>query len=51
MLQIRTGDTTPGNIKQQIVAALKQLSDELKSEALVTVDIERSRVQMLPSRR
>ena len=51
VVQIRAGDTSPERTGQQVVSALKQLSDELENGALVTVDIERLRVRMLPIRR
>jgi len=51
VVQIRAGDTSPERTGQQVVSTLKQLSDELESGALVTVDIERLRVRMLPIRR
>jgi len=50
-VQIRAGDTSPERTGQQVVSALKQLSDELENGALVTVDIERLRVRLLPIRR
>lgn len=51
VVQIRAGDTSPERIKEQVVSALEQLAEELIEGALVTVDIERSRVRMLPIRR
>jgi len=47
VVQIRAGDTSPESIGQEVVTALKQLSDELEKGALVTVDTERLRVLML----
>ena len=51
VVQIRTGDTSPESIGQQVVSALEQLSVELDAGALVTIDVERSRLRMLPIRR
>ena len=51
VVQIRAGDTSPDSIQQQVISALEQLADELEQGALVTVDIERSRVRLLPIRR
>ena len=51
VLQIRAGDTSPDSIQQQVISALEQLADELDQGALVTVDVERSRVRLLPMRR
>jgi len=51
VVQIRAGDTSPESIGQEVIMALKQLSDELEKGALVTVDIERLRVRMLPIRK
>ena len=51
VVQIRAGDTSPESIGQEVLTALRQLSDELEKGALVTVDIERLRVRMLPIRR
>ena len=50
-VQIRAGDTSADAIELQVIAAIKQLSEELENGALVTVDAERSRVRMLPIRR
>ncbi|MFK7860943.1 MAG: DUF5615 family PIN-like protein [Granulosicoccus sp.] len=51
VVQIRAGDTSPESIKQQVISALEQFSDEIKVGALITVDIDRSRVRLLPIRR
>ncbi len=51
VVQIRTGDTSPETIGEKVVSALWQLSEELYAGALVTIDIDRSRLRMLPIRR
>ena len=51
VVQIRAGDTSPESIGQQVITAMEQFSTELENGALVTVDIERLRVRMLPIRR
>ena len=51
VVQIRTGDTSPETIGEKVISALEQLSEELDAGALVTIDIDRSRLRMLPIRR
>lgn len=51
VVQIRAGDTSPESIQQHVISALEQLSDEIEVGALITVDIDRSRVRLLPIRR
>ena len=51
IIQIRAGDTAPQTIEPQVVVAIEQLAEELENGAVVTVDVERSRVRMLPIRR
>jgi len=51
VVQIRAGDTSPDSIRQQVISALEQLANEIEVGALITVDVERSRVRLLPIRR
>lgn len=45
---IRADDPSPTNIGTRVLAALQQHATELASGALVIVDIQRSRVRILP---
>ncbi len=51
VVQIRSGDTLPETISENVVSALEPLSEELDAGALITIDIDRSRLRMLPIRR
>ncbi len=51
VVQIRSGDTSPETIGEKVVSALEYLSEEIDAGALVTIDIDRSRLRMLPIRR
>lgn len=50
VVQIRADDNSPEAVGAQVVAALRQLADELKAGALVTVEPSRSRLRLLPLR-
>lgn len=48
VVQIRSDDLAFESIGKQIVEALHQLADELKSGALVTIEPQRTRLRILP---
>ncbi len=48
VVQLRAGDTTPEVAGPQLVAALKQNEAELAKGALLTIDVRRTRVRLLP---
>jgi predicted nuclease of predicted toxin-antitoxin system len=48
VVQIRARDINPGIIGAQIVAGLRQTAHELDAGALVTIDMNRTRVRILP---
>jgi predicted nuclease of predicted toxin-antitoxin system len=51
VVQLRAGDVSPEAIGLAVIAALKQLSNELGAGALVTVDPQRTRIRLLPLKR
>jgi predicted nuclease of predicted toxin-antitoxin system len=48
VVQIRADDISPDVIGLQVVAALRQMADELETGALLTVDSHRTRLRVLP---
>ena len=48
VVQIRAEDVSPEVIGASVVAALRQMADELEAGALVTVDTNRTRLRVLP---
>lgn len=50
VVQIRAGDTSPETIGLPVVAALRQMQAELLEGALLTVDLKRTRMRLLPLR-
>lgn len=48
VVQIRAGDLSPEAIGDRVIAAIRQLSSELESGALVTIEAERARLRVLP---
>lgn len=50
VVQVRAEDVSPQAIGPQVLAALRQLSGELESGALVSIDAARTRVRVLPLR-
>ena len=48
--QIRAGNLSPLAIGAQIVAALRQMAPELEKGALLTIDLHRTRLRVLPLR-
>jgi predicted nuclease of predicted toxin-antitoxin system len=50
VVQIRAGSTDPDAIASHLLLALRQVEPELAAGALVTVDLNRHRVRVLPLR-
>jgi predicted nuclease of predicted toxin-antitoxin system len=50
VVQVRADDVSPQAIGAQVVAALRQMSTELEEGALLTVDVARTRLRVLPFR-
>jgi predicted nuclease of predicted toxin-antitoxin system len=48
VVQIRARNVTPEFVSQQVVAALKEASVDLESGALLTIDVDRARLRLLP---
>jgi predicted nuclease of predicted toxin-antitoxin system len=48
VVQIWAGDVSPDAIANQVVAALRQMAIELEQGALLTVDVNRTRLRLLP---
>jgi predicted nuclease of predicted toxin-antitoxin system len=48
VIQVRAQDLLPQNLDKIVMNALKQFELELESGALVTIDISRSKVRILP---
>ncbi len=50
VVQVRASDVRPEAIGLQVVAALRQMANELDEGALLTVDANRTRLRILPLR-
>ncbi len=48
VIQIRAQNVNPDVIGKQVIAALRQMSIELEQGALLTVDLKRTRLRILP---
>ena len=48
VVQIRAEDVSPDVIGDNVITALRQMTDELEQGALVTVDPNRTRLRVLP---
>jgi predicted nuclease of predicted toxin-antitoxin system len=48
VVQIRADNLSPAAIGSQLIAALRQMQDELEAGALLTVDTHRTRLTLLP---
>ena len=51
VVQIRADDIDPNIIGAQVVTALKQMESELEAGALLTIDMSRIRLNLLPLQR
>ncbi len=50
VVQIRAGDVSPEVIGKQVIAALRQMRTELEQGALLTIDLKRTCLRVLPLR-
>ena len=48
VVQIRAEDVSPDVIGKQVLAALRQMASELEEGALLTVDMNRTQLRLLP---
>jgi len=48
VVQVRAEDVSPEAISKNVIAALKQMALELEQGALLTVDVNRTRIRLLP---
>lgn len=48
VVQIRAEDVSPDVIGKPVIAALRQMADELEEGALLTIDPARTRLRVLP---
>ena len=48
VVQIRAEDVSPEAIRNQVIAALRQMASELEDGVLLTIDPKRTRVRVLP---
>ena len=48
VVQIRSADFSPATIGRKVVVALRQMEEELKAGALLTIDPGRTRLRLLP---
>lgn len=48
VVQLRADTLSPDELSEQVMGALKQCADELTQGALVTIDIDRRRIRLLP---
>lgn len=48
VVQIRADDVSPDVIGKQVIGALRQMASELAEGALLTVDVNRTRLRLLP---
>jgi predicted nuclease of predicted toxin-antitoxin system len=48
VIQLRTDDVLPGNQSALVVRALRRFESELKEGAILSIDLEQSRVRYLP---
>jgi predicted nuclease of predicted toxin-antitoxin system len=46
--QIRAGNLTPEAINKPVLSALRQMKKELEDGALLTIDLNRTRLRLLP---
>jgi predicted nuclease of predicted toxin-antitoxin system len=48
VVQIRAEDVSPDLIGAQVITALRQMASELEKGALLTIDLNRTRLRVLP---
>ena len=50
MLQIRRGDVSPETVAAQTVVALRLIQADPEAGALLTIEVDRTRLRLLPLR-
>jgi predicted nuclease of predicted toxin-antitoxin system len=50
VVQIRADDLDPDVLGPQVIVAIRRMEDALRAGALLTIDISRARIRMLPLR-
>jgi len=48
VVQVRAGDVLPSHLEERLVATIRQHEADLESGALAVIDVDRSRVRILP---
>jgi len=48
VVQIRNNDVIPDNTAAPVIAALHRLTDDIEKGALVTIDLRKTRITLLP---
>jgi predicted nuclease of predicted toxin-antitoxin system len=48
VIQLRARNISPESVGMSVVTALRHTSDELQAGALLTIDIDRTRIRVLP---
>lgn len=48
VIQVRTQDILPASVGSTVIEALRRFESELQSGALITIDVNRYRVRILP---
>jgi predicted nuclease of predicted toxin-antitoxin system len=48
IIQVRTQDVLPGAIGEAVLRSLRQCEHELEQGALITLDMHRTRIRILP---
>jgi len=50
LIQLRTGDINPDNAVQVVVSALRQAFAEIEAGAILTIELSKTRMRILPLR-
>jgi len=48
VIQLRARNISPESVGMSVVNALRHTSDELQAGALLTIDVDRTRIRLLP---
>ncbi|GFE72331.1 DUF5615 family PIN-like protein [Chroococcus sp. FPU101] len=48
VIQIRTQDLFPESLENELIKALNQFQEQLQEGALITIDLNRSKIRVLP---
>ena len=50
LIQLRAGDINPDSAAPLVISALRQAADEIKAGAILTIDLNKARLRILPLR-